>query len=507
MAKIKEVLRLRYEVGLSLRDIAASIHCSLGTISNILQKTQEAGITYPTELTAKELGSIIYPPVEAKPGETKPEPDMEYIQREMSRKGVTLQLLWEEYKAENPTGLMYTQFCTRYREFRKSNKIYMRKEHKAGEHGEVDWAGLTANYMQNGENREAYYFVLSLPASSYIYSIPCRDMQMSSWIEAHNRAFEYFGGVPRVLVPDNTKTAVTKTICKTEKDPVLNKTYRDMATFYGTAIVPARPVKPKDKGLVEKGVQIIENRIIAKFRHRTFLSFDELYTASMEELEVINTTNFKDRTISRYQLFHEIEKQELLPLPNGRFEYSEWKTCKVAFDYHIKFDDHFYSVSYVFVGKQVEVRGTTRLVEIFYDHERIASHMRSYDKTKRYITEPEHMPENHRAYAEWDYNRFISWASTYGQQTANYIRFVMDKRDHPEQAYKTCAGILNMGKSISKDSMEKICQKALETNAYSYKYFDAIFRKYTENDTPVTKPINNPNIRGSKYYGGGKPNA
>lgn len=507
MAQIKEILRLRYEVGLSLRDISQSVRCSLGTVSSVLQKAQEAGIVYPTELSSKELGSIIYPPVEAKSGEIKPEPDMEYIHREMSRKGVTLQLLWEEYKADTPNGVMYTQFCERYREYRKKNKIYMRKEHKAGEHGEVDWSGLTLTYYEGQEEKEAFFFVLALPSSSLIYSEPYRDMKMSSWIEGHNRAFRYFGGVPKILIPDNTKTAVTKPGTKNEKDPVLNKTYKDMAAFYGTAIIPARPLKPKDKGLVEKGVQIVENRIIAKLRNRIFLSFDELHTAALEELETVNTANFKSRPTSRRELFLAIEKNELLPLPRGNFEYAEYKTCKVAFDYHIEFDEHYYSVSYLYVGKQVEVRGTTRMVEIFCDHERIPSHVRAYGKTDRYITLTEHMPENHKAVSEWSVDRFISWAASFGKQTEDYIRFVMSKREHPEQAYKTCVGILNKGESISKTSMEQICKKALDNNAYSYKYFDVIFKKYSGSESPAEKPIDNPNVRGADYYGGGRQDA
>ena len=504
MAQIKEILRLHYEVGLSQRDIAKSVQCSLGTVSNVQQRAREAGIEYPTELSAKELGSKIYPPVEKKPGEHKPEPDMEYIHREMSRKGITLQLLWEEYKAGNPDGIMYTQFCERYRVYRKQNKIYMRREHKAGEHGEVDWAGLAASYYVDGEERKAYYFVLTLSASSYIYAEPFRDMTMSSWIEAHCRAFEYFGGTPKILIPDNTKTAVIKPFSKTEKEPVLNQTYKDLASFYGAAIIPARPLKPQDKALAEKGVQIVENRIISKLRNRTFLSFEDLHTASMDELGIVNTSNFKSRPTNRRALFLEIEKNELLPLPKSRFEYADWKTCKVAFDYHIKYDEHFYSVPYIYVGKQVDVSGTTRMVEIFYEHERVASHKRSYEKHQRYVTLTEHMPENHRVVSEWSYDRFISWASSFGEQTEAYIRFIMSKREHPEQAYKTCAGILNIGKKIPKESMEQICKMALDTNLYSFKYFDAIFKKYVGVDHPSAKPIDNPNVRGAEYYGGGK---
>ncbi|MEN6360314.1 MAG: IS21 family transposase [Smithella sp.] len=499
MDKAKEILRLHNNVGLSQRDIAKSVGCSLGTVSSVLLKAREAGIEYPNQLTSKELGTLLYPSVEKKQGVAKPEPDLEYIHHEMGLKGVTLQLLWEEYKIEHPDGLMYTQFCERYRNFRKQNDVYMRRHYKAGERVMIDWAGLTMHYYQDSEEKTAYIFVADLPATSYLYVEPFRDMAMSSWIEGHVKAFEYFGGVTRILVPDNTKTAVTK---PDKKDPLLNKTYHEMAAFYGTAIVPARPIKPRDKAPVETGVKIAEQRIIAKLRNQTFLSFEELHTAVLKELEIVNSTPFKKLPSNRLSTFLEIEKPALLPLPDSRFEYAEWKIHKVAFDYHVEYDGHFYSVSYVYAGKEVEVRGTIRTIEIFFEHERIATHPRSYDKRNRYVTNPEHMPENHRAVVDWSPERFVSWASKIGPETEAYIRFVMSKRDHPEQAYKTCAGILRIGEQLPSEKMELICKDALKRNAYTYKYFSMIYKQFSEELKSEKKPIDHSNVRGSEYYRG-----
>ena len=330
MDKAREILRQHFEVGLNQREIADSVKVSLGTVSGILAKARAAGISYPLKLSNKELGSILYPPVEKDGNQKYAEPDMEYVHREMQKKGVTLTLLWEEYKTEHPDGLMFTQFCTRYRAFRKMNDVYMRKIYKAGERVMVDWAGDTMSYTDDaGEKHLVYLFVGALPASSYLYVEPFRDMAQQAWIDAHVHAFEYFGGVPRIIVPDNAKTAVSKI---DSHDPEANRTYADMARHYGAAIVPARVRKPKDKAPVETGVQIAERRIIAKLRNRQFLGFDEVWEAVRDELEEVNRKPFQKLPGSRLSVFRETEQPQLRPLPPTRYECADWKQVRAGMD-------------------------------------------------------------------------------------------------------------------------------------------------------------------------------
>jgi len=493
--KTKEILRLHDELGLSQREIAAATGCSLGTVSSTLSKAKAADITYPVEMTAKQLGSALYPPKDGTGEEKHSEPDLENIHREMQRKGVTLTLLWEEYKTAHPDGLMYTQFCQRYRDFRKQNDVYMRKQYKAGERLETDWAGLTLPY---GEGQKAYFFVAALPASACLYVEPFRDMESYSWITAHVNAFTYFGGVPRILVPDNCKTAVQKA---DYYDPNINRTYGEMARHYGVAVIPARPRKPRDKPHAENGVQIAERRIIAKLRNRQFLTFEEIREATLEELDRLNRQPFQKLPGSRLSVFLETEKLALRPLPASRFEYAEWKTVKAGMDYHVEFDGRYYSVPYQYAGRQLDLRATANSIEVFCEHERIASHIRSYTRQMRYTTDEAHMPENHRAVADWTPERFLTWARKFGTATEDYIGWLMEQREVPEQAFKTCAGILRLGKDLPAGRMETVCTQAKTQNIFSYKYFKMLLQSLQNQPTPA-KPIEHINLRGSGYYGG-----
>jgi transposase len=501
MDKAREILRQHYEVGLSQRDIAESVKVSLGTVSGVLAKARAAGISYPVPMSNKELGSILYPPKERGGESGHAEPDMEYVHREMQKKGVTLTLLWEEYKTEHADGLMFTQFCERYRIFRKSNDVYMRKVYKAGERAMVDWAGETMKYTDAaGEEHKVYLFVATLPASSYLYAEPFRDMGQQAWIDAHIHAFEYFGGAPRIIVPDNTKTAIIKTDLY---DPVGNRTYAEMARHYGAAIVPARVRKPKDKAPVETGVQIVERRIIAKLRNRQFHDFGVLWEAVQGELENVNAKPFQKLQGSRYTVFKETEKSQLRPLPPTRYECAEWKQVRASMDYHVQYDGHFYSIPYQYAGKRLDLRATANIIEVFYDRERIASHLCGFHRHARYTTLPEHMPSNHRAMADWTPERFDAWARKFGPVTREYIRFLMNKREHPEQAFKTCAGILRMGDALSVMDMENLCRMALEQNVFSYKYFSLLLKRMNAMmDKKVSPPIQHENLRGGGYYGG-----
>jgi len=492
MEKAKEILRLS-QMGLSQRDVASGIGCSLGMVNAILAKVKEAGVTEPLGLETKELGSIVYPPGKSK---EKTEPDFKHVDREMKRKGVTLFLLWEEYKMKNPEGCMYSQFCTKYREYRKMNSVYMRKVYKAGERMLIDWAGLTMKYS-NGKDGEktVYIFVAVLPASSLLYAEPFHDMKMESWIQGHVNAFEYFGGVPRLLVPDNTKTAVTKA---SRYEAELNKAYKEMAKHYGTVIVPTRPRAPTDKAPVETGVQIVERRIIAKLRHYKFLSFDELAQAFNTELEMVNDQPFQKLPGSRRSVFLETEQNELMKLPSQRYEYAHFKQAKAGFDYHVALDkNQYYSVPYQYSGKNVLVRWNSRTVEVFFEGDRIACHIRNNNPHMRYITEPSHMPESHRAVSDWSPRRFISWAAKTGIKTKEYIALLLSRSEHPEQAFRTCAAILRLASTVAKERMEETCDLAVARNIYSYIYFSRLLENGNSN-----KPVIHENLRGKDYFKG-----
>jgi len=491
MEKAKEILRLSLELGLSQREVASGTGCSLGMVNAILARVKEAGVTDPLSLGTKELGSIIYPPGS---GSRKAEPDFAYIDREIKKKGITLFLLWEEYKLEYPDGCMYTQFCSKYREYRKKNSVYMRKVYKAGERMLVDWAGLTMKYSE-GTNIEktAYIFVAVLPASSFMYAQPFPDMKMESWIKGHVGAFEYLGGVPLLLVPDNVKTAVTKA---SRYEPELNQTYREMAEHYGTAIVPARPYSATDKAPAETAVQIIERRIIAKLRHTRFLSLNELSEAFHTELEALNDQPFQKLQGSRRSVFLSTELHELKSLPSSRYEYAQFKQSKVGFDYHIALDKaHYYSVPYQYAGQEVLIRTTSHTVEVFCKGERIATHVRSMEAKKRFITDPSHMPESHKAVADWSPQRFLSWAAKTGAKTKEYIAWLLGQYKHPEQAFRTCAGILRIASTVTPKRMEEASSMALAQNIFSCAYFVKLLES-----TEKQEPIIHGNLRGKDYY-------
>ena len=361
MPRAREILRLKHDVRLSIREIAQACNCGKSTVAEILDRAEKAGITWSTDCNDKQLMSFLYPPIEK--NDSTPEPDMEYVFREMRKKGVTLMLLWEEYKERHPEGIMYSQFCERYNNFKKDNKISMHKEHKAGEEVEVDWTGSTLSYVnaETGEVKEAYVFVAVLPASSYPFAYAYADTKAANWIDAHVRAFDFFGGVPRITIPDNTKTAVIKSDLV---DPILNKSYNEMAVHYRTTIVPARAGKPKDKAADENMVGNVSRRIIAALRNRQFFSLHEINQAIYELLNKFISRPFQKMEGNRLTAFEQIDKPCLQPLPVSKYEYAEWKEAKVQFNYHVDYDGFFYSVHYSYINKPCSIRATARAIEI-----------------------------------------------------------------------------------------------------------------------------------------------
>jgi transposase len=466
MLKVREILRLKHETGMSLREIGNACNCGKSTVSELLIRAKKAGITWPIELTDKQLMSALYPPAKSKG--SPPEPDMGYIFHEMKKKNVTLMLLWEEYKEKHPNGIMYTQFCDRYRKFKKQNNISMHKEHKAGEEVEVDWAGSTMSYINpdTGEERPAYIFVSVLPASNYPFAYAYGDIKMPNWIDAHVRAFEYYGGVPRITISDNTKTAV---VTPDIVDPVLNKSYHEMARHYRTTLVPARAGKPKDKAADENMVGIVSRRIIAALRNRQFFSLQEINEAIEEELIKLLNRPFKKREGNRQSAFEQIDKPCLQPLPKTKYEYAEWKETKIQFNYHVDYDGFFYSCHYSYVNQRCFIRVTSRMVEIYIGTERIAAHPRNYNTYKRYTTLVEHMPEEHKAVSGWNSDRFLSWAGKIGPNTRQLIKNILDSREYPVQTYRACMGVIRLSKSYSAEIMEKASREAVDKDICSYK--------------------------------------
>jgi transposase len=506
MLKAREILRLK-KAGLSLRDIAESCSCGKTTVSEVLERAEKANIKWPLDLNDKKLMSLLYPPTQRE--DKLPEPDMEYVFYEMKKKGLTLMLLWEEYKEVHPDGIMYSQFCQRYRDFKKKNRLTMHIEHKAGEEAQVDWAGQKVPYIDavTGVAGAAYIFVAVLPASAYPFVYAYDDRKLSNWIDAHVRAFEYFGGVPLVIIPDNTKTAV---ITPDVTEPVLNRSYNDMANHYETAIVPARKGKAKDKAADENMVGNVSRRILAPIRNVKFFSVYEINQAIAEELKKFIRRPFQKMEGNRLTAFEKIDKPALMRLPRERYEYCDWKQARIAYNYHVEYEKFYYSTPYSYAGHPCYVRATKDTVEVFVNSQRVAAHKRNYNKTRRYTTIEEHMAEEHKAVSGWSRGRFISWANKIGPDTGEFVEKVLASREYPVQAYRACMAIMSHTKDSPPDVMEKASRKALDLEIYSYKYFKMIIKQEAskkEKGKRSNKIIIHSNLRGSSAYTGGGINA
>jgi len=504
MRKTKEILRLHFGMRLTKRQVARSCNISHSTVADYVRRAEAAGIGWPLPegldegtLEAKLFpGKTILVPLE------KPLPQWTDIHKELKRKGVTLQLLWIEYKQQYPEGYQYSRFCELYQRWAGTLDLSLRQEYRAGEKLFVDFAGKGIEVINplTGEIKEAEIFVAVLGASNYTYAEAMESQDIPSWINAHIHAFEYFGGVARITIPDNLKSGVSKA-CRYEPD--LSPTYQDMAEHYGTAVIPARVARPKDKAKVEAGVLLVTRWITAALRHHTFFSIREVNDKVMELLERLNTRKFKKLDSTRRELFETLDKPSLLPLPQTRYQYAEWKKARVHIDYHIEVDGHFYSVPYQLVKKQVEARLMAQTLEILYKGNRIATHRRSYEKG-RFTTIPEHRPEKHRKYYEWTPSRIIQWAEKTGTDTAAVVDHILSSRAHPEQGYRSCLGIFSLAKKYSQERVEAACRRAVAIKAYSYKSVKSIldtgFDQQPLPEEKEVKPIEHENIRGEGYY-------
>ena len=504
MRKVKEVLRLHFEVGLKLRPIARSLSLSPSTVGDYLRRARVVGITWPlpAEIDEPELERRLFPP--PKPGRAKrPLPDWAVMHQELKRKGMTLALLWHEYKSTHPEGIQYSQFCAYYRRYAERLNVVMRQHHRAGEKLFVDYAGHTVPVTdpRTGNSRQAQVFVAVLGASNYTYAEATWTQALPDWIGSHRRTFNYLGAVPEVVVPDNLKSGVTTAH---RYEPDLNPTYQEMAAHYGVAVVPARARKPRDKAKAEVGVQIVERWILARLRHHTFFSLTELNVAIGQLLEELNTRAFKKLPGSRKTLFESLDRPAMNPLPVQPYVYAEWKRVRVHIDYHIELDGHYYSVPYQLVKQALDARMTANTVELFHRGHRVASHVRSGHKG-HHTTVCGHMPRAHQAYAEWTPQRLINWAENSGPATAQVIATILAARAHPQQGFRSCLGIMRLGKTYGDARLEAACQRAQALQAYSYKSIASMLKHHLDQQplpAPVSapKPIAHPNIRGAHYY-------
>jgi transposase len=505
MRTLREVVRLKVEMKLSGRAIARSCSLSPATVSDYLGRIEVAklGWPLPPELDDDAALTKRLFPHEGHPVANRPEPDWCVIHQELKRKHVTKSLLWQEYREAHSDGYEYSQFCAKYQRWAGHLAVTMRQAHRAGEKCFVDFSGDGIDVVdpKTGEVRTAKLFVAVLGASNLTYVEPVFTEQLATWISCHVHAYEFFGGVSELTVPDNLKSGVTKA---NKYEPELNRTYADLARHYGTAIVPARPYKPRDKAKVEQGVLLASRWILAVLRNHTFFSLGELRDAVKPLLTRLNDRLMKKLKKSRRQIFEELERAALKPLPSAAYEFADWAKPRVGFNYHVEFDEHHYSVPYTLYGHELDLRATATTIEIFRGGKRETSHERSSVK-HGYTTKAEHMPKGHREYAEWTPERLLGWAKTVGPMTAAVCEEIMLSRPHPQQGFKACRGILNLRHDYEDKRIERACARAKERRACTYRSVAAILQHNLDKDeTPLEEPQTSlplhENLRGATYY-------
>ncbi len=504
MRKIREILRLKWVHDRTHRETAGSLGISAGVVGSVMSRAQAKGLDWVAAQALDDLAleRLLYGRSAA--GGQRPLPDPAWIHAELRRSGVTLELLHIEYLERHPDGYRLTAFCDHYRRWRKKVRPSMRQIHRAGEKLFVDYSGKKPEIIDpaTGEVIIVELFVAVLGASSYTYAEATLTQSSPDWIASHLRAFEFFGGVTELLVPDQLKSGVTEA---NRYEPGIQRTYADLARHYDTVCLPARPRKPRDKAKAEVAVQVVQRWILARLRNETFHSLEALNRRIKELLGRLNSRPMKGYGgVSRRDLYERYDKPTLKPLPTERFEFCEWRKARVNIDYHIDVGRHFYSVPHQILKETVEVRLTSAAVEIYHRSRRVASHQRSHRKGG-HTTVAEHMPKAHRKHLEWSPSRIIQWGSTIGPNTQTLVRTILDHRPHPEMGYRSCLGILRLARRYGNDRLETACGRALRVGARSYKHVNAILKHgldqvVDESDQQLRLPINHDNVRGADYY-------
>jgi transposase len=504
MRKVRDVLRLKHTLGMSLRQISEATGVGKTVIGEYVRRAGVIGITWPVpeEIDDAALERRLFPV----PGETataRAAIDWRQVHEEMKRRGVTLVLLWQEYRAEQMDGYGYSRFCDLYGDWRKTISATMRQTHPAGEKLFVDYAGDTVPVFDqiSDAERPAHIFVAALGASNYTYAEARWSEGLGDWIGAHVNALTAIGGVPKAVVCDNLKAGVTK---PSRYEPGINRTYQDLATHYGFAVLPTRVRKPRDKAKVEVAVLIVERFVLARLRNRRFFSLQELNAAIRECVTDLNAKVMRKIGKSRAELLETIDRPALDALPAEPYRYAEWRKCQVAPDYHVEIDKHYYSVPSRLIRETVEARITDTTVEILHKGSRIASHARS-PLPHRHTTITEHMPSAHRRYAEWTPTRMMRQAEKIGPSTIALVEAIMKAKPHPEQGFRACLGIMRLERSYGAQRLEAACRRGNDIGARSYGSIASILRlgldkAYAQEKAPEGEPIRHANIRGRSYY-------
>ena len=455
MRKTREILRQKWVLQRSHREVARGLDVSIGAVTGTLHRAHGRGLSSweaVEGLAESELEAVLY---DRKQRVERAVPDPLWIHAERQRRGVTLELLHHEYLEQHPNGYRYTQFCEHYRRFCKQRKLSMRQVHRAGEKAFIDYAGQKAHVVDatTGEVREVEIFIATLGASNYTYAEASETQRVADFVMSHVRAVEFFGGVPQLFVPDQLKSGVTRS---DRYEPGIQRTYAEFAEHYGATILPARPRRPQDKAKVEVAVQIVERWILAAIRNETFHSLHALNQRIRELLEVLNRRTMRDYRQSRQERFEQIDRPALAPLPASRFEVADWKQATVNIDYHVELDRHFYSVPHPLVRERVEIRSTATGVEVFARGQRVAAHRRSY-LAGSFSTVPEHMPKAHRAHLEWSPTRLVHWAESVGPKTAELVAAILDDRPIPSRAIaRVWASCDSPGSTATHDSRPRV---------------------------------------------------
>lgn len=505
MRKIRDVLRLRLSAGLSIREISRSTKISVGGIQKLLAKATalELGWPLPDDLDDNKLANLFYPAADTRTSLRYQMPDWPVVHQELKRSHMTKQLLWEEYTQQYPNRCYsYSQFCDRYRRWRGKQKRSMRQHHTAGEKCFVDYGGSTVSIINGstGEIREAQIFVATLGASNFTFAEATWTQSLQDWLGSHVRMMEYFGGCTAIIVPDNLRSGVSKA-CR--YDPDLNPSYQQLAEHYQLAVIPARPYKPKDKAKAENAVLVVQRWVLARLRHHSFFSLAELNQCIRALLEDLNNRPFKQLPGCRRSAFEQLDRPALRPLPVQPYRYVVIKPVKVNIDYHVQYEEHYYSVPHQYVGERMELHASDTLVEVYFRRQLVASHPRKH--TPGFTTNPAHMPRHHREHQQWSPERLKRWAGDIGSDTHTWVSGQLEQRAHPEQAYRVCLGLLNLSKQYPATRLNAACRIANQAGLARLKQIKAILKSNRDQlpeqlSLTAELPQDHENVRGPHNF-------